>query len=932
MSSAIQTMPTQLPDVPIVVGTARDLVTLTPDGEIGSVPAAAAASWLHDRTIILCNARLLGRRLSVDWLQGFDLLELFAFVHPAQPCVPTPGGLAEALGLPRPTTSAAACLTLATAAHRLLEDVADSTDRHLGPLAEGMNRGGWLWAPYVLAALGAPADGYGGSEIRRSVTIWQRLPEWEETGPPQPAGQNPVAPGEARRRLSQMVETTASGAPEPRPQQADYASAACFAFTPRQEAGEPQTVLAEAGTGVGKTFGYLAPATLWAERNGAPVWISTYTRNLQRQIDGALRRYYGDDAEAREKLVVRKGRENYLCLLNLDEALRSTVMQPVVSTALGLMVRWAAATRDGDFSGDFPFWLSDLLGRNRTLALSDRRGECIYAACDHYARCFIEHSVRRARKAQIVVANHALVMIQAATGGVDDTYRPTRYVFDEGHHVFDTADSAFSATLSGTEAGELRRWLIGAEASTRSRARGLKRRMADLAADNPTLDALLDEVVQAARCLPAEGWLNRLADAAPIGPVEEVLVLMRRQVHARASMGEAAYSLEAPVQPALPELPPAAGRAALALADLASPLARLHAELAEWLDRDAATMAEDRKRKIEAVSRSLRLRGIDTLHAWRGMLDAFGGETPPSHFDWMEIDRIEGRELDVGLHRHWIDPTIPFAAIMAENAHGLLVTSATLTDAAGEGGRDWEMAERLSGATHLPRPAIRAQVTSPFDYREITRIFVVRDVARNDPAQVAAAYRELFLASGGGALGLFTAIQRLRMVHERILAPLDAAGIPLYAQHIDGLNPTTLVDIFRHEEDSCLLGTDAIRDGVDVPGRALRLVVFDRVPWSRPSLLHKARRQAFGGTEYEDRATRLRLKQAFGRLIRRADDHGVFILLDSMLPSRLALAFPPEVPVQRVGLAEAVAETRAFLSQFPSSRRSADVPRSQSQP
>jgi ATP-dependent DNA helicase DinG len=104
-----------------------------------------------------------------------------------------------------------------------------------------------------------------------------------------------------------------------------------------------------------------------------------------------------------------------------------------------------------------------------------------------------------------------------------------------------------------------------------------------------------------------------------------------------------------------------------------------------------------------------------------------------------------------------------------------------------------------------------------------------------------------------------------------------------------------------------------VRDGVDVPGRSLRLIVFDRVPWPRPDLLHRARRQAFGGNAYDDMITRLRLKQAFGRLVRRADDRGVFVLLDPAMPTRLGRAFPEGVTPRRLGLAEAVAETRDFL-------------------
>ena len=226
-------------------------------------------------------------------------------------------------------------------------------------------------------------------------------------------------------------------------------------------------------------------------------------------------------------------------------------------------------------------------------------------------------------------------------------------------------------------------------------------------------------------------------------------------------------------------------------------------------------------------------------------------------------------------------------------------------------------AEDRTGAGHLPRPAIRAQVASPFDYPALTRVLIVRDVRKDDLEQVGAAYRELFLAAGGGALGLFTAVTRLRAVHHAIAPALQAAGLPLYAQHLDGMDVGTLVDIFRGETDACLLGTDAVRDGVDVPGRALRLMVFDRVPWPRPDILSRARGGHFGKQRWTDMQTRFRLKQAFGRLVRRADDRGVFVLLDPMMPTRLCTAFPPGVEVQRIGLAEAVAITKEFLALEP---------------
>ena len=107
-----------------------------------------------------------------------------------------------------------------------------------------------------------------------------------------------------------------------------------------------------------------------------------------------------------------------------------------------------------------------------------------------------------------------------------------------------------------------------------------------------------------------------------------------------------------------------------------------------------------------------------------------------------------------------------------------------------------------------------------------------------------------------------------------------------------------------------------MRDGVDVPGRALRLVVFEKTPWARPDILHRERRLHLSGGDpkgYDDRIARLRLRQAFGRLIRGGGDRGVFVGLDRQTPSRLLTAFPPGVSVRRVGLAQAVRETREFL-------------------
>ena len=371
--------------------------------------------------------------------------------------------------------------------------------------------------------------------------------------------------------------------------------------------------------------------------------------------------------------------------------------------------------------------------------------------------------------------------------------------------------------------------------------------------------------------------------------------------------------LECEPRPPLAGIEDAAAGLAAALAKLASPLQALSKGLAALLDDKAAELETATRQRIEAMLRSIDRRALTPLAAWRDMLNGLASEPRAEFVEWFAIERIDGRDLDVGFHRHWVDPMLPFARLVAEPAHGLLITSATLRDGSGEGEADWQVAERRSGAVHLPKPAVRAALASPFDYPAKTRVLVVTDVRKDNMDQVAAAYRELFVAAGGGGLGLFTAVSRLKEVCKRIAAPLDAAGIHLLAQHVDGMDPSTIVDIFRAEEDACLLGTDAMRDGVDVPGRSLRIIVFDRVPWPRPDLVHKARRAAFGGKAYDDMITRLRLKQAFGRLIRRAGDAGLFVLLDPLMPSRLAGAFPPGVTLERVGLAEAIRQTTEFL-------------------
>jgi ATP-dependent DNA helicase DinG len=892
-----------------------------------------ARDLMESGSALVAHASLTARRLGLSppprSRDLFDALELFAFVRPARFTAPSAVGLAQALGLPEPKSPAEQAGTLQTACRQLLGEVAEHpwpTREEALAMADSLGRAGWAWAPAVILALRSKPvrEGFRGSGLE----VWGRIPEWEDQAPPGESGTRPIEPEAVRARLAELLAR--AGLDEARPTQAEFAAEASYAFQPREREGEPRMMLAEAGTGVGKTMAYLAPASLWAEANGPAVWISTYTRALQRQIERESHAIYPDPAIRATKAVVRKGRENYLCLLNLQDAVNAAQLGNGDLVGIALAARWARATRDGDMTGgDFPAWLPTLFavgpGAQASAAnLVDRRGECIHAGCLHYRSCFIEKSVRASKRADIVIANHALVLTQAAFDGAraargakadGESTSLKRIVFDEGHHLFDAADSAFSAALSGQEAAEMRRWIRGPEGRGR-RGRGLEQRLMDMLGEREDARQSLQDAIRAAAALPGEQWSGRIAPATgevnPIGPIEKFLVTVIEQLRARAAPSE--MGQECAARPALELVRETARAAARALAEIEAPLLALSRHLEDILDDEADILPPQERGRIEGALRGLDRRARMTLPAWRSMLRAIDedSEDDPDFVDWFESTYAFGRVVDAAYRRHWVDPTEPLRAAVLAPAHGVLVTSATLADP----GLDdpFALAEMRTGAARLPDRPKTLKLASPFDYASNSRCFVVTDVGREDPRQVAAAMRELFLAAGGGGLGLFTAIRRLRAVYDRLAAPLAEKGLPLYAQHVDALEVGALVDIFRAEENSCLFGTDAVRDGVDVPGRSLRLLVFDRMPWPRPDILHKARRQRFGGKGYDDAIARARIAQAFGRLIRRADDKGVFVMLDAAAPTRLFSSLPEGVELKRVGLVEAIEATAEFLA------------------
>lgn len=953
------------------------IMSLTPEGERFE---ADALTWqpLRDVKYLLCHRQWIERRLSQRLEDPvFDILELFFFLHPTLTPPPTLPGLCRALGLQEPCGQKAETSALTELAAHLLRDIQTRTQEdiaHLAAYTQEMMRDNWAWGPDVLLACGKVEP------IKRSqaFAVWERLPKWRDAPnagtPVAVAGQDPISDTEVLDTLAHALETKGVDR-EDRPEQRSYTLGvaqglnATYDIDEMDSDGNPllrgtQVTLAEAGTGVGKTLSCLAAAKAWSVRNGGRVWISTYTRNLQQQTESEARRLFQDAKELSRKVAIRKGRENYICLLNLQESelqgeglLQN--MRPHIARTL--MTNWAGATRDGRLTaGDFPGWAAEVIGMRYVSELADRRGECIHTSCRFYSCCFSERMIRHSHRAQIVIVNHALTLSllsrhaelnngekEGASGGDELTAAPLadRIIFDESHHLLSVADDAFATFLTGSEAAELRRWLMGRNGGGRQRARGLAGRLSDILEIDAQATEIISDLSRHTARLPAQGWRQRVFSSQPVGRTERFLSKVFQHVMACNASNQSPYSFETGLDKLPNSLKEAAAELLEGLRDLVHDLNRLQAVMVQLLDAKPSPAQEIRSR-IVAASQGLEGHVQGTLNGWISMLNDIiidmdnGNETSGAleseeMINTLIIERNDGRNFDVGYTRRFRDPGAALMATLDATVSSVVMTSATLRDVGADTEieikpenhpenhpenypetlpKTWDGALRLTGTRHAHQPVQTLKTDSPFDYNAQTKVLVVTDVDKAKSQQVSGAVGDLMLASEGGGLALFTAISRLKTIYHMTKPRLEAAGLLTLGQHVDELSSTALIDIFRAEEDSCLFGVDAVRDGIDVPGRSLRLMICDRVPWGRADRTHRLRKASMG-KNWEDALVRLRLRQAYGRLIRRATDRGVFVILDAATPSRLLSAFPEGVTAERVSLKDAIEITAHFTKE-----------------
>ena len=316
---------------------------------------------------------------------------------------PTRSGSSRRRATPRPRRSCGAI------AERLAGDARRSglaaSARAPGPQRRRCTGCGWALGAAVAARLERPE--------RDERWLFSRLAEWEESGRAGRRRARSGRPAEARERLDQL---TGPGRAARGPARYGRGGRRGVRARARRRT-RPTCCSPRPAPGIGKTLAYLAPASLWAEQAGGAVWVSTFTKALQRQLDArgaaAVRRRRG--ARAAGSSSARAARIISACSTSRTRCRARFAGRAAILAQL--VARWAAYTKDGDMvGGDLPGWLPSLFRRAGATALTDRRGECVYAGCPHYRRCFIERAERASREADIVIANHALVMVNAARG------------------------------------------------------------------------------------------------------------------------------------------------------------------------------------------------------------------------------------------------------------------------------------------------------------------------------------------------------------------------------------------------------------------------------------------------------------------------------------------------------------------------------------
>lgn len=653
----------------------------------------------------------------------------------------------------------------------------------------------------------------------------------------------------------------ALGQYEDRPSQRDMAAYIADAYN------DGGVVLLEAGTGVGKSFAYLVPALAWAAASGERTVISTNTINLQEQLVGKdlpLLHVALATADRAPTFALLKGWRNYLCLSRLHQAVgaQRSLLEPDKYDELAGLMEWSGHTADGTLA-DLPVTPTGEVW-DEVCAEADL---CARLQCPHFDPCFLFKARRRAAEADVVVVNHHLLAADLAVRQASDNWREAavlppydRLILDEAHHLEDVAASHLGAQV--TSRG-IRRLLGRFERN----GKGLLPTLAsDLSATADLLSrASLDLLRE--RMLPAVLDARRAADQLLLrlhGRLEEVQGGVLRLTDEFQQDPIWKDGLQRELDQTL--------LAFRAIKDSIETIA----------DRMAGSELSERRTQLLAELRAVVRRMESTSDALNQALRPVAGGPPVVR--WMERTGPRGTQLLLAAVPLDLAPVL--RELIFDRVKTVTMTSATLA-ASGEFG----FLEGRVGLSLDPCPVTeRAILPSPFDYLAQCILGIPNDIPdprEDEPGHAGAVVQvvtDLAHASDGGMFVLFTSHSALR----RAATELRAAVGEHWPFLVQGEAPRdTLLRRFRELGRAILLGTDSFWEGVDVPGRALRVLVLTKLPFKVPSepitaarLERLAEQGEDGFMGYLLPHAALKLKQGFGRLIRTRTDVGAVVLLD----------------------------------------------------
>lgn len=626
---------------------------------------------------------------------------------------------------------------------------------------------------------------------------------------------------------------------------------------------ERGALVAEAGTGTGKTYAYLVPALLSGQR----VIVSTGTKALQDQL------YHRDLPKVREALglglrtALLKGRSNYLCLQRTELAKGAPVFSGREQIAqFERIVQWSKRTRRGDLAE-----IEDLPEDSPLRGLVTSTVEnCLGSECPFWQDCFVVKARADAQAADLVVINHHLLLADLAIkeeGFGEILPGASAFVLDEAHQLPDLASQFFGESVSARMLIDLTRDAIGACGKVAG----------SLAAVSPAVRELEAAIrLLRAQCegLPQRGTLAFLLDHHADMPA-----LVRTLDAAMAGLVAAVT----PMKEAAPEF--------------AAVLTRL-----ELFQTRLRTWAQGAPGLLDADEDS------ETANAHADASDGAEDEDRADNASHGEVRWFELTQRGFAFSITPLDVAGPLRRYREQSKAAWIFTSATLA----VGGDLKHIAWKLG--LHEPRTLLEQ---SPFDWKTQALAYfppgLPEPSSRDYTERVVAAVRPVLEASKGRAFLLFTSHRALR----EAAALLAGGPWPLFVQ---GTAPRLqLIEQFRASGNGVLLGAASFWEGVDVAGDALSVVVIDKLPFAAPddpvleARLEAVRRR--GGNPFlaeQVPTAAIALKQGVGRLIRRHDDRGVLVLCDPRLVSkpygRVFMASLP--PLTRT---KALADVQAFF-------------------